>query len=230
MDSDILEFLPKYSNIHNFDNDLLNPYDNFNISIASKKEFIDEKILKNDVPVEGEKLFKAQKFVMKFLSSYTPYDQLLLFHEMGVGKSRATISAIENIKKENYYNFDGAIIVGKGQSILKNFKDEIIQYTDEYYPPNYNDLPENLQKRRLNASIKKFYSFKTFVTFANSLSCYDDERIKEEFSNKIISIDEIHNLREDLNKNTNNIWYYDEIKTEWYNPLTKETVRDKPKK
>ena len=46
MDSDILEFLPKYSNIHNFDNDLLNPYDNFNISIASKKEFIDEKILK----------------------------------------------------------------------------------------------------------------------------------------------------------------------------------------
>ena len=182
MESDILEFLPKYSNIHNFDNDLLNPYDNFNLSIASKKEFLDEKIFKNDIPVEGEKLFKAQKFVMKFLSSYTPYDQLLLFHEMGVGKSRATISAIENIKKENYYNFDGAIIVGKGKSILKNFKDEIVQYTDDYYPPNYENLSENLQKLRLNASIKKFYSFKTFVTFANTLSGYSKEITKEEYS------------------------------------------------
>ena len=230
MESDILEFLPKYSNIHNFDNDLLNPYDNFNLSIASKKEFLDEKIFKNDVPVEGEKLFKAQKFVMKFLSSFTPYDQLLLFHEMGVGKSRATISAIENIKKENYYNFDGAIIVGKGKSILKNFKDEIVQYTDDYYPPNYENLPENLQKLRLNASIKKFYSFKTFVTFANTLSGYTNERIKEEFSNKIITIDEVHNLREDLNKNTNNIWYYDEIKKEWLNPLTNASSSDRPKK
>ena len=125
-DNNILEFLPKYSNVRNFENNILNPYNNFNLSIASKKEFDEERISKNYVPVEGEKLFKAQRFVMKFLSSYTPYDNLLLFHEMGVGKSRAAIAAIENIKKEDF-NFDGAIIVAKGDYMLNNFKDEIVQ-------------------------------------------------------------------------------------------------------
>ena len=188
-DNDILEFLAKYSKIQNYDNENFNPYDNFNRSILSKKEFDEERISKNDIPVEGEKLFKAQRFVMKFLSSYTPYDELLLFHEMGVGKSRAAIAAIENIKKEDY-NFDGAIIFAKGDSILDNFKEEIVQFTDDYYPVDYDLLSEKLKKRRLNASIKKFYTFKTFVTFANSLSNYDEVMIKKEFSNKIIVIDD----------------------------------------
>ena len=147
---------------------------------------------------------------------------------MGVGKSRAAIAAIENIKKEDF-NFDGAIIVAKGDYMLNNFKDEIVQYTDEYYPVDYNNLPVNLQKRRLNASIKKFYTFKTFITFANLLSDCNERRIKEEFSNKIIVIDEVHNLREDLTKNTSNIWYEDKNKKVWYNPLTEEEVSEKPK-
>jgi len=219
---DILEFLPVYSNI---DNDRFDSYEIFNQSTFAKKEFHDEKIEKGDIPKAGE-LFKGQRFIMKFLSSYTPYDQLLLFHEMGVGKSRATIAAIENIKKEDY-PFDGAIIIAKGDSLLKNFQKEITDYTDDYMPENYEYLSDDLKKRRLNASLKKFYNFQTFITFANYLNGIDDKTIKEKYSNKIIVIDEVHNLTEDLAKNTKNVWLEEDNKS-WYNPATGVTVDTKP--
>ena len=221
---DLLEFLPVYSNINT---DSFDSYENFNQSIFSKKEFNDEKIEPNELPKEGEKLFKGQRFVMKFLSSYTPYDELLLFHEMGVGKSRAAISAIENVKKENY-KFDGAVIVAKGDSILNNFRDEVTFYTDDYLPENYENLPDNLKKRRLKASLDKFYDFQTFITFANYLGGLNEQTIKEKYSNKVIVIDEVHNLTEDLTKNTNNIWL-EEKEDSWFNPLTNEKVSEKPK-
>ena len=225
--SDILEFLPVYSNIKKESNDVLNTYNNFSKSIYNKKEFVDEKIIKNEPPSK-DKLSKSQKFIKNFLSSYTPYDQILLFHEMGVGKSRASIGTIENIKKEKY-SFDGAIIIAKGTNLLDNYKNEITEYTDDYFPPNYNLLPEKLKKRRLNASLRKFYDFRTFETFSNELAGFNDEKIKQDFSNKIIVIDEVHNITEDLSKNTSNIWYYDEKDEHWINPLSNEKSKEKPK-
>jgi hypothetical protein len=225
--SDILEFLPVYSNIKKESNDILNTYNDFEKSIYNKKEFLNEKIIKNEPPSK-DKLSKSQKFIKNFLSSYTPYDQILLFHEMGVGKSRASIGAIENIKKEKY-SFDGAVIIAKGTNLLDNYKNEITEYTDDYYPPNYNFLSEKLKKRRLNASLKKFYDFRTFETFSNELAGFNDEKIKQEFSNKIIVIDEVHNITEDLSKNTSNIWYYNEKDKNWVNPLSNEKSNEKPK-
>ena len=115
MENDILDFLPSYSNIHNFDLEFMNPYANFNESTFLKKEFNEEQISRIEIPTD-EKLFKSQKFIMKFLSSYTPYDQLLIFFDMGVGKSRASISAIENILKNEKSSFEGALIFSRTQT------------------------------------------------------------------------------------------------------------------
>lgn len=228
MENDILDFLPSYSNIHNFDLEFMNPYVNFNQSTFLKKEFNEEQISRIEIP-NDEKLFKSQKFIMKFLSSYTPYDQLLIFFDMGVGKSRASISAIENILKNEKSSFEGAIIIAKGTSMLDSYKREIVEYEDSYYPENYQNLSSDVYKRRLNASLKKNYSFETFITFANLLSNYSIETIKEKYSNKIIVIDEIHNIREDLSKNTSNIWYEDKGKKTWFNPLSNTETNIKPK-
>jgi len=229
MENDILDFLPSYSNIHNFDLDFMNPYSNFNQSIFLKKEFNEEQISRVEIPNPEEKLFKSQKFIMKFLSSYTPYDQLLIFFDMGVGKSRASISAIENILKNEKSSFDSAIIIAKGTSMLDSYKREILDYEDSYYPENYANLSSEVYKRRLNASLKKNYSFETFITFANLLSNYSIETIQQKYSNKIIVIDEIHNIREDLSKNTSNIWYEDKGKKTWFNPLSNTETNIKPK-
>ena len=67
---DITDFLPKYPNINNYKEEILNPYDeNFNLSIFRKKEFYDNKLdAYEDLPPKGE-LLKHQKTVSTFFSS-----------------------------------------------------------------------------------------------------------------------------------------------------------------
>ena len=113
MEEDIINFLPQYSNINNYDYSFLNPYDNFYKSIYEKKEFYDEKLEKIE-SVKKDNPLKHQKIIARFMSSYTPYDQLLLLHEMGSGKTFSAINSIEQIKKENS-TFTGAIILARGE-------------------------------------------------------------------------------------------------------------------
>ena len=146
MINDITDFLPKYPNIDNnfeIDKNFLNPYtEDFYLSIFKKKEFYDLKLDKNEqFPKKGE-LLKHQKIIARFLSSKTPYDQLLLVHEMGTGKTAAAIAAIEKIKNENS-SINGAIILTKGPGLKVNFKDELVKITkDTYIPENYEFLTE----------------------------------------------------------------------------------------
>lgn len=94
MINDIIDFLPKYPNIDNYegeDYEFLNPYDeNFYTSIYKKKEFYENRLEKyEDKPSRPGQFLKHQKIIANFFSSRTPYDQLLLLHEMGTGKCLA---------------------------------------------------------------------------------------------------------------------------------------------
>ena len=194
MEEDIINFLPQYSNINNYDYSFLNPYDNFYESIYEKKEFYDEKLEKIE-SVKKDNPLKHQKIIARFMSSYTPYDQLLLLHEMGSGKTFSAINSIEQIKKENS-TFTGAIILARGEGIIENFKSELIERTGlTYLPKNYNYLTKGEQVARKNKLIKEYYTFYTFYEFAKLLSGVSDNTIKQQFSNKIIVIDEVHNVR-----------------------------------
>lgn len=81
----IENFFPKFPNIFNYENDILNPYDgDFNDVIVTKKEFETLKLSKYEklkTSAKGEQ-YDHQKIISRFFSSVTPYDQLLLFHEM----------------------------------------------------------------------------------------------------------------------------------------------------
>ena len=144
--TDITEFLPKYPNITPYEQDVFNPYDNkFYQNIYKKKEFYDEKLsFQEDFPEQVGNLMKHQKIIARFFSSYTPYDQLLLVHEMGTGKSCSAVGAIETIREQSNM-FRGALYLAKGRPLLDNFKNEIaFKCTDgRYIPDNY----ENLTKR-----------------------------------------------------------------------------------
>ena len=94
MINDITDFIPKYPNIDNYedeDMDFLNPYDeSFYTSIYKKKEFYENKLENyEDKPSKPGQFLKHQKTIANFFSSRTPYDQLLLLHEMGTGKCLA---------------------------------------------------------------------------------------------------------------------------------------------
>ena len=77
----------------------------FQKKIYKKKEFYDNKILKETRKMKeickpsDFKLFPQQKFLKNFISIDTPYNGILIFHGVGVGKTCAAISIAENFKK-----------------------------------------------------------------------------------------------------------------------------------
>lgn len=94
----------------------------FNVKIASKKEFNDTKYdgkIEEDIKEYADALAKAdfelqphQAFVKNFLSFQTPYNSLLLYHGLGTGKcmkkgtpimlSDGRIELVENIKEGDF--------------------------------------------------------------------------------------------------------------------------------
>ena len=113
---DLYNFLPKYPNIENNE---LDPYngENFNQVIYNKKEFRELKLSKFENIQQGQ-LLKHQKIISRFISSYTPYDGILLFHYMGTGKTCSAISVAENSDKK--------IMVILSASLVNNFKEKLL--------------------------------------------------------------------------------------------------------
>jgi superfamily II DNA or RNA helicase len=195
-------FFPKYPNILKSENPLLNPYDNqeFNDAIVTKKEFESLKLDQFEKLIirgSGEQ-YNHQKIISRFLSSVTPYNELLLFHEMGTGKTCTAIAAIEQLRYEKNKHINGAIICAKGTGLLNNFSQELIfSCTDgRYIPENYDKLSDLERTHRTRKITSAFYQFNTFETFAKEIAKLPDNALIERFSNTIFVIDEVHNLRE----------------------------------
>ena len=180
---DIIDFLPIYPYIDD---------KNFNTKISQKKELYDYKLEPYEkFPEKPGDLFNHQKLISRFFSSNTPYDQLLLFHDMGTGKTCTSVACIEQIKEENS-NFKGAYIFTKGELLHKNYKHDLILKCNEknkYF--NGKTKSGNLSYTK----IKEYYKFRTFQTFVSYLSDKSDEYIIKNYSNYIIVIDEVHNIR-----------------------------------
>ena len=197
---DITDFLPKYPFLNDIVAGKFAPYKNesFNQVILQKAEFYENKLDKFEtVPLISGEYIKHQETIIRFMSSYTPYDRLLLMHQMGTGKTCATIGAIENIRKETRA-FTGAIIVAKGNNLLNNFRTELMFKCTkgEYIPEDYKTLTTREKVVRSNKLIGEFYHLITMKVFAKQLKKDSDTTIISRYSNKIIVIDEIHNIRE----------------------------------
>ena len=203
MELDIVNFLPKYPNINQFDvsKNILNPYDDdFYKVIYKKKEFYENRLeALEEIPKKSGTLMKHQKLIARFFSSNTLYDELLLLHEMGTGKSCSAIGAIEQIREEGLFN--GALYFAKGEALINNFINELIfKCTDgRYIPDEYQVISELKKVHRKKKAIKDYYQSNTFETFAKKIQTKTTdaelEKWCENFNNHIIIIDEVHNLR-----------------------------------
>lgn len=189
----VKDFFPKYPNIENTPFDILNPYSDFYNSITQKKEFYDNKLeISEPVPIEKGIKMKHQEIVARFMNTY---DELLLLHEMGTGKTCTAVGVCEEVKKRDK-TINGVIVLADGENLLENFKNEIVhQCTSVYVPENYEKLTDNEKVRRINKNLSVFYSFDTFQKFAKYLAKLKDDEITAQYSNKVIVIDEVHNLR-----------------------------------
>jgi hypothetical protein len=224
MELDITNFLIKYPNIDQFDEDILNPYEeDFYESVYKKKEFYDIRLEEVEkVPDEAGFLMNHQKLISRFFSSNTLYDELLLLHEMGSGKTCTAIGAVEQIRKEG--KFQGALYLAKGDALVNNFINELVfKCTDgRYIPEGYKDLTDLQKVHRTRKAIEDYYRTNTFETFANKIKIHKTDKAlskwceDEKFNNSVIIIDEVHNLRmkaqvEEKNGDKTNLNIYNEF-------------------
>jgi hypothetical protein len=80
----------------------------FNIKIASKKEFQNQRFdgtIYDDIEAKAKEecessfeILPHQQFVRNFMSTNTPYNSLLLYHELGTGKTCSAIGITEEMR------------------------------------------------------------------------------------------------------------------------------------
>lgn len=172
----------------------------FNKKLVEKNEFLELRVNDINLPVNKD-LLPHQKIIARFLSPYTIYDSLLLFHEVGSGKSCSAIGTIELAKDSGLNNsIRGALFLVRGDTIAENLKNELVfKCTDgKYIPDNFNSLTDLEKQIRIKKKVSPFYDFQTFQTFAtNIVSKNTDEELRRRYNNYYIVIDEVHNLRTD---------------------------------
>ena len=111
----------------------------FNIRIASKKEFNDTKYdgeIYESIEKQADALASAdfelqphQAFVKNFMSSQTPYNSLLLYHGLGSGKTLSAIGVCEEMRDYlKQMGINKRIIIVASENVQDNFK---LQLFDE---------------------------------------------------------------------------------------------------
>lgn len=209
---DILPFLPIYPSIDVGEMiEAGDPYASipFNTVIFRKEEFQENRLDPiEEIPTKRGDLLKHQITISRFLSSYTPYDRLLITAKVGTGKTCSVIGVIETIRRETKL-FTGAIIIAKSDRMLDNFQNELMFKCTggQYIPEDYDRVSKATRVRRANKLVGEFYTMITMELFAKQLSKESDTGIQNRYSNKIIVIDEIHNIRQHDREISLNLYY-----------------------
>jgi hypothetical protein len=197
-----------------------------------------------------EKLFNHQKIVRRFLSSEAIYNECLIDHGMGTGKTCLAMAIAESVRHmlspTSPIRYKPALVIVKNNILKTNFIDALVGKVcmDANYSTrksaaeeagkleeiNYEDLIADLERedeeeegqevKRKERTVKKTeftldddlamgppdkelyshnYDIVNLRAFGNTLKTLIDksqeDQLVNEFSNRIIIIDEIHNLR-----------------------------------
>ena len=173
-----------------------------NIKISQKKEFSENKYnieLEDDFNIESKahelcnkefELSEHQLFVKNFISFYTPYNGLLLYHGLGTGKTCSAIGISENVRI--YYklnNINKKIIIVASPKVRENFRLQLFDESKLKIVNNkwvinncagnnllkeINMLNENVSKEKVknivNNIIDNYYDFIGYIELANIIT------------------------------------------------------------
>jgi len=215
---------------------------NFNIKIASRKEF-------NDTKYDGEihdireyakkfcdadfEIMPHQLFIKNFLSFQTPYNSLLLYHGLGTGKTCSAIGVAEEMRRfMRQVGIKQRIIVVASPNVQNNFRLQLFderklikevefwslntcigsELLSEINTTNMRGLTKENIITKIKRTINQYYDFMGYIEFTNYIekkidvpesTGYDEkerkkmyiDKIRRVFSNRLIIIDEAHNIR-----------------------------------
>lgn len=192
--------------------------------LTQKKEMAINFVSKNLKTAEEKcnreffELAPHQVFLKNLMSKSSPYNGLLIFHGVGVGKTCSAITIAENFK-DTYKDKTKRIIILASQNIQIGWRKTIYdpqkgdnQCTgDTYNLEDDRDAPiHNLEKQQ-KRQIKSYYELHGYASFANSVKrmlqrylgkdvdTHDESEIApyidRHYSDRLLIIDEVHNIR-----------------------------------
>ena len=148
-------------------------------------------------PAKQGILLRHQAFMARLMSSYSPYNGILLMHDPGTGKTCTAIGVIEAIRSQRSA-FTGALILMKGKKMIQNFMSELLYRCTEreryWTNDDYKTDEQNLRLAQRN--VRQFYEFQTFEKISRWIRDTSPDAVAAKYSNHIIVIDEVHNLRD----------------------------------
>ncbi|QOI90178.1 hypothetical protein QKU58_gp153 [Pyramimonas orientalis virus] len=178
-----------------------------------------------DYPVDGFTFTKNQKFLKKFMSINTSNAGILLFHGVGVGKTCSSILMAENFvnmfNKKVLVLLPSSL---EGNYRKELFDVTKLNYETQSYDscngrkylemiPNWTKISKVEINKKIQKMINDEYSFYGYLKIVNLVenirkkskekygkddakrNMYIFSSVREVFSNRVIIIDEIHNIR-----------------------------------
>jgi len=186
--------------------------DNFQTYISSKKEFQELSSARGPEPllkVQGD-LFRHQEFVKRYMLTY---DNIILSHRTGTGKSCATFGSTEQFKygimegltefvemyiKPRRTNIKRIYFLTKGPTLVNEARKQLVCNCTrgEYLSKEVlESTSEKVLRSRIKKEVAKYYTFETYHSFASSIIDASNEDIIKEYSDCFFCVDEIHNLK-----------------------------------
>lgn len=132
----------------------------------------------------------SQKFAKYFLLPETPYRSLMLYHEVGVGKTCAAIGVAETYRQSILRDGKKILILLPSGTLEGSWREEIFSITKERnnplnlavhcggtwirdaldkMKPKWRELPDNVLRKLVDRQINRCYSFMGYLSFANML-------------------------------------------------------------
>ncbi len=187
---------------------------NFSFEIARKKEFADLKLAPTEiVPTEPGTPLLHQETMRRYISPNTDYKSNILFHSMGSGKTCTSGLVVENFKdtEVNGHIRNRALVLVKNDDHVRNYSKQIAEICtkDVYLGRLEGGETEEVRNIRITQEVRKSYEMWTWTKFFSNISARSDEWKRNEYSNRIIIIDEAHNLnisRENIGKKFKKIY------------------------
>jgi len=148
--------------------------------------------------------FRFQQNLGRLLSPYTPYDRMLVYYDVGVGKTCSAILVHELNKQIERGEFRPTIVITSGPSLEQNFKEQFIRkcpnIAKEFTFANFTDELGIKRKVRQNFRFRRYGEFSTFINGKKKGNKIiqrpkTDDFIKRVFSNRRFILDEGHVLK-----------------------------------
>lgn len=190
--------------------------------LFEKKEFNSNQLFLDSLNIEdpcnSDFMIKPHQIVLKnFMHKESPYHSLLVYHGVGVGKTCSGLTIAENFR-DVYSRKDRRILILCSKNIQIGWKQTIYtpdRGSNQCTGDAFTSSEANTQ-RETNKLIKQYYEIMAYQSFSNFVkrkqlefiqSLPEDEKeqgkqrwIHSYFSDRLMVIDEAHNIRDDQGK------------------------------